>query len=133
MNSRRFHLFALTVAFAALSLAATNSDDSIIGYWRLIKSEKNDPAYHSPGGELEMKFASGGSLIVKFRDQAGGTNAPRIAVGKFALAPPDRITMSLYSTNEEHYRYEFKDGQLRMEHLDYPVTNTLKRLKEFSF
>src|SRR5262245_15140981 len=129
MNFRRFQIFALIVVFAAVSLAATNNDDSVIGYWRLTKSERNDPAHPNPRGELEMKFASGGSLIVKFRDQVGATNGPRIAVGKFTLVPPDRLTMSLYSTNEEHYRYEFKDGQLRMEHLDYPVTNTLKRLK----
>jgi len=133
MNLVRYHRFAVAIVAAAISVAATNSDESVLGYWRLIKSERNEPDHHNPSGELEMKFVSGGTLIVKFRDQSSATNSARIVVGKFSLVPPDRITMSLDNNAEEHYRYLLQDGQLRMEHLDHPVTNTLKRLKAFSF
>jgi hypothetical protein len=123
---------AIAVLLAALSLAAADSQESIIGYWQLIRSEKNDPNYHRPNGDVEMKFTSNGALIIKFRDPTAATNGTRMVVGKFTLVPPDRVTMSLEGQTEEHYRYLLKEGELRMEHLEQPITNTLKRLKEFS-
>jgi hypothetical protein len=128
----RIFKLALAVLLAALSLAAADSDQSIIGYWQLIRSERNDPNYHRPNGDVEMKFTDNGALIIKFRDPVAATNGIRMVVGKFTLVPPDRVTMSLDGQTEEHYRYLFKEGQLRMEHLDQPITNTLTRLKGFS-
>jgi hypothetical protein len=131
VNSTRVHLFVIALVFTTISIAAT-TNDSVIGYWRTVKSESNDPDYRSPKGELEMRLATGGAVIVKFRSGTSATNDTYMVVGKFTLIPPDRITITLDNKTEEHYRYLFKDGQLRMEHLDYAVTNTLKRLKAFS-
>jgi hypothetical protein len=55
MNSTRFGLFVLAVACAATCLAAATGD-SIIGFWRAVKSESSDPDYRSPNWELEIQF-----------------------------------------------------------------------------
>jgi hypothetical protein len=116
-----------------LSIAAAKDTDTIIGFWRAVKSESSDSKYQNPSGEMEMQFAEGGVITVKMRDAVdSGAAATQTIVGKFKLTPPDRITITLIGTTEERYRYLFKDGQLRMEHQQYPVTNTLKRLKGFS-
>jgi hypothetical protein len=123
----------IAVLIAAVSLAAADAEDSIIGYWHLVKSEHgNTDSGQKPSPELEMRFASSGLLLIKFRDQSAATNGTRMVAGQFKLVPPDRITLNLNSDAEEHYRYSVTAGQLRMEHLDQPVTNTLKRLKQFS-
>jgi hypothetical protein len=123
----------IAALLAAVSLAAAPGEDSVIGYWRLVKSERANPdSSQKPSPELEMRFAGSGLLLIKFRDQTAATNGTRMAAGKFTLIPPDRLTMSLNSEAEEHYRYSITTGQLRLEHLDLPITNTFKRLKEFS-
>jgi hypothetical protein len=133
MKMKHNQILAIVIG-CTLSLAAVNKEpDPIIGFWRAVKSESSDSKYQNPTGEMEMQFADGGAVTVKMRDPTNGGAAPTQTIeGKFTITPPDRVTITLDGTTQEHYRYLFKDGQLRMEHLDYPVTNTLKRLKAFS-
>src|SRR4051794_9565487 len=110
----------LTIALCCVvCLAATKSADTIIGFWRVAKSESADSKYQNPTGELEMQFAKGGSVIVKTRDPANGAATTQTIEGKFTQTPPDRVTIILDGTTQERYRFVFSDGQLRMEHLDY--------------
>ena len=127
----RFKILAVALG-CVVCLAAAKSTDTIIGFWRTVKSESSDSKYRNPTGELEMQFTDTGLVVVKMRDPANGAASTQTIEGKFTLTPPDRVSISLDGTTQERYRYLFRDGQLRMEHLDYPVTNTLKRLKSFS-
>lgn len=129
----RFKILVILLSWAVACIAASKGSDSIIGIWRFIKSESSVPTYRNPTGELEMQFAEGGIITVKMRDLDNGGPITQTMKGKFTLAPPDQVTISLDGTTQERYRYRFKDGQLRMEHMDYPVTNSLKRLERFSF
>jgi hypothetical protein len=125
-------IVVLALGCCGACLAATKSSESIIGIWRAVKAESSDPKYRNPTGELEMKFAEGGVVTLKMRGLEDGGPAARTMEGKFTLLPPDRVTITLDGSTQERYRYRFKDGQLRMEHMDFPITNTLNRLKEFS-
>ena len=127
----RFKILTVALTCAAC-LAAAKSTDSIIGFWRTVKSESSDKKDQNPTGELEMRFADTGVVTVRLRDPANGAATTQTIEGKFTLISPDRVTITLDGRTQERYRYRFKDGQLRMEHMDFPITNTLKRLERFS-
>ena len=126
-----------TVLFAVIACVSVSgrtpaNHDSIIGVWRFVKSESSDKRYRAPSGELEMQFHDGGAAMIKLKDPSTGLREVQTLNGKFRLTPPDRVTITLNGETHERYRYRFEDGNLRMEHMDFPVTNILRRLKEFS-
>jgi hypothetical protein len=128
---KSFQMLILTLA-CFFCVAATSVTNSVIGVWRSVKTESSDPAYQHPTGELEMQFTADGAITVKLRDPAHGAATTQTIEGKFTLIPPDRVTFTFNGTTQDRYRYSFVAGELRMEHLDFPVTNTLKRLEKFS-
>src|SRR5438094_357186 len=69
--------------------------DSIIGFWRTVKSESSDKKDQNPTGELEMRFADTGVVTLKLRDPANGAATTQTIEGKFTLVSPDRVTITL--------------------------------------
>ena len=107
-------------------------DNSIIGIWRDVNAESSDPRYNEPTGEVEIQFAADGVVTARFRDSTNVAAKVQTMVGKFTLIPPDQINLAFIGAAQDRYRCSFAGGDLRMEHLDYPITNTLKRVEKFS-
>lgn len=131
MSNRKAATSLILTLTCILGLSATTNTNSLTGFWRIVKSESND-ADRQVTGEGEMQFATNGLLIFKIRDPDGGVTNTQTIVGKYTLIQPDQITLTLNGTTKERYRYLFRGGQLRFEHLEYGVTNTLTRLTNFS-
>jgi hypothetical protein len=129
MKNLRILVLVLACAFG---VGATTGPASIIGIWRAVKSENSDPASKQPTGDMEMQFTTNGIVTIKMREPANGDGTTQTMQGKFTLSAPDRITFILNGTTQERYRYVFVGTRLRMEHLDFPVTNTLERIDKFS-
>ena len=129
---KHIFIFALAIALIFSTTATERVTGTIIGFWRVTKSESSDKSYQNPSEQMEMEFHEGGTYFVKYLDPAGDIKQTQTFEGKFTLISPDRVNISIDGKTQEKYRYVLTEGQLRLEHLEYSVTNTLKRVTKFS-
>ncbi|MDB6121160.1 MAG: hypothetical protein JWQ71_153 [Pedosphaera sp.] len=122
----------LTLGLLISTTAAERAKESIIGVWRFTKSESSDKKYKNPTGDMEMEFREGGKYVMKYVAPKAGVKQVQTVEAKFTLIAPDRVNVSLDGKTQEKYRYKFNGGLLQLEHTEFPVTNTFKRIDKFT-
>ncbi|MGA2245732.1 MAG: hypothetical protein ABSH48_12090 [Verrucomicrobiota bacterium] len=135
----RAMLNILIACFVSNSFASDTN--SIIGYWRTTKVEGIGMTKYITDTEV-MHFATNGVVSIRFRNSAN--SEPETVDAKFSVFPKDRLNIKFGDARNPSklimptklltaYRYHLVGNELQMEHLQFPMTNTLERVDNFTF
>jgi hypothetical protein len=129
---KSIRILLLTVGCLVSLRAADGKKESIIGIWRFVKFETTNKKFPTPTGDMEMEFREGGGYLMKYVAPKAGITNVQIVKGKFTQPATNRVDISVDGKTQERYKYQITGETIRMEHLDFPVVQTLKRADKFT-